>query len=313
MQWLPEIILVPTILVNLLASLLIILTIWLLRRLLLRIALQRFDNAVTRYQWRKISDYTAAVLIILLLGPLWVGGLGNTATYFGLLSAGLAIALQPLIVNLAGWAFIIWRRPFSVGDRIQIGNQRGDVIDLRLFQFTLMEIGNWVDADQSTGRVLHVPNGSVFSEVVANYSRGFEYIWNEMPVLITFESNWQKAKQLLHATAIKHSAHLSEAAQHKVKEASRRFLITYSILTPTVYTSVKESGVMLTIRYLCEPQQRRGSEQAIWEDILLEFARHSDIDFAYPTQRFYHNLLEGKTGTKPDQGSVSIPEPHLPG
>ncbi|GIK42920.1 MAG: mechanosensitive ion channel protein MscS [Chloroflexota bacterium] len=299
MQWLREITVAPTTLMNLLASLLIILTIWLLRDLLLRVALQRFDSAVTRYQWRKISDYVAAVLIVLLVGPLWMGGLGNTATYFGLLSAGLAIALQPLIVNLAGWAFIMWRRPFSVGDRIQLGNQRGDVIDLRLFQFSLMEIGNWVDADQSTGRVLHVPNGTVFSEVVANYSRGFEYIWNEIPVLITFESNWQKAKQMLGAIAAKHSAHLSETAERKVKEASRRFLITYSVLTPTVYTSVKDSGVMLTIRYLCEPRQRRGSEQAIWEDILVEFARHSDIDFAYPTQRFYHNLLEGKAGTKP--------------
>jgi small-conductance mechanosensitive channel len=299
MQWLSEVTLAPILLVNLLISLLIILAVWLLRRLLLRIALQRFDSAVTRYQWRKISDYVSVVLIVLLVGPLWIGGLGNAATYFGLLSAGLAIALQPLIVNLAGWAFIVWRRPFSVGDRIQLGNQRGDVIDLRLFQFSLMEIGNWVDADQSTGRVLHVPNGAVFSEVVANYSRGFEYIWNEIPVLLTFESSWQKAKQLLQAIAAKHSAHLSEAAERKVKEASRRFLITYSVLTPTVYTSVKDSGVMLTIRYLCEPRQRRGSEQAIWEDILLEFARHSDVDFAYPTQRFYHNLREGKVGTKP--------------
>lgn len=299
MQWLSEITFTPSLLVNLFISLLIILTVWLLRRLLLRIALQRFDSAATRYQWRKISDYVAVALIVLLVGPLWIGGLGNTATYFGLLSAGLAIALQPLIVNLAGWAFIVWRRPFSVGDRIQSGQQRGDVIDLRLFQFSLMEIGNWVDADQSTGRVLHVPNGAVFSEVVANYSRGFEYIWNEMPVLLTFESNWQKAKQLLQAIAAKHSAHLSEAAERKIKEASRRFLITYSVLTPTVYTSVKDSGVMLTIRYLCEPTQRRGSEQAIWEDVLLEFSRHSDIDFAYPTQRFYHNLLEGKAGAKP--------------
>lgn len=301
MAWLRQISLDPSLLENLFLSLLIILTLWLLRQLLLRTALQRFENAVTRYQWRKISGYITAVLIVVLVGPLWLGGLGNTATYFGLLSAGLAIALQPLIVNLAGWAFIMWRRPFSVGDRIQIGNQRGDVIDLRLFQFSLMEIGNWVDADQSTGRVLHVPNGAVFSEVVANYSRGFEYIWNELPVLITFESNWQKAKQILETIAAKHSAHLSESAQRKVKEASRRFLITYSILTPAVYTRVKEHGVMLTIRYLCEPRRRRGSEQAIWEDILQEFATCSDIDFAYPTQRFYHNLLEGKAQRKPSR------------
>ena len=67
----------------------------------------------------------------------------------------------------------------------------------RIFMFTLMEIGNWVDADQSTGRVIHIPNGKVFKEVLANYSKGFQYIWNEIPVLVTFESNWKKAKEIL--------------------------------------------------------------------------------------------------------------------
>ncbi len=82
-----------------------------------------------------------------------------------------------------------------MGDRIQVGNFAGDVIDLRIFQFTLMEIGNWVDADQSTGRVIHIPNGKVFTEMLANYSKGFHYIWNEIPFLVTFESNWKKQKK----------------------------------------------------------------------------------------------------------------------
>jgi len=63
-----------------------------------------------------------------------------------------------------------------------------------------------------------------------------------------------------------------------------------------VYTSVQDSGVLLTIRYLCEPQRRRDSGQAIWEDILKEFAQRADIDFAYPTQRFYDYRLEGERG-----------------
>ena len=76
-------------------------------------------------------------------------------------------------------------------------------------------------------------------------------------------------------------------------------MIYYSKLTPTVYTSVEDSGVLLTLRYLCEPRKRRDTEQAIWEDVLTEFSRCDDIDFAYPTQRFYDNILEGKPGTKP--------------
>jgi small-conductance mechanosensitive channel len=199
-------------------------------------------------------------------------------------------------MNIFAWLFILWRKPFELGDRIQIGEHRGDVIDQRVFQFTLAEIGNWVDADQSTGRVIHIPNGKVFSVMLANYSKGFQYIWEEIPVLITFESNWEKAKGILRKMAEKHSEHLSESAKERVKAAARRYLIVYKKLTPTVYTTVRDSGVLLTMRYLCEPKNRRGSTQDIWEDVLREFAYHDDIDFAYPTTRYYSEYFDRKSG-----------------
>jgi small-conductance mechanosensitive channel len=272
-----------------------------LRYIILRIVFQRFEDVRTRYKWRKISAYLSFLFAILILGRIWIGGFQSIATFLGLVSAGVAIALKDVLVNLAGWIFILWRRPFEVGDRIQIGDQAGDVIDVRIFQFTLMEIGHWVDADQSTGRVIHIPNGKVFTEPQANYHKGFQYIWNEVPVLITFESNWKKAKEILQRIGTEHAEHLSAFAEERVKEASKKFMIFYSKLSPTVYTSVKDCGVQLTIRYICEPRRRRDSEQAIWEDILKAIADRDDIDFAYPTQRFYNNVLEGKTGTKPIQ------------
>ena len=76
-------------------------------------------------------------------------------------------------------------------------------------------------------------------------------------------------------------------------------MVFYTTLTPTVYTTVKDSGVLLTIRYMIEPRKRRGTEQKIWEAILSEFSKNNDIDFAYPTTRFYENISEGKSGTKP--------------
>jgi small-conductance mechanosensitive channel len=294
----------PAIQGKLLISLIAILIVLILRYLILRIVFQRFEDVRVRYRWRKSSAYLAFLFAVLVLGRVWIEGFQSIATFLGLLTAGIAIALKDLFINLAGWVFIMWRRPFEVGDRIQIGSQTGDVIDIRIFQFTLMEIGNWVDADQSTGRVIHIPNGKVFTEAQANYHKGFQYIWNEVPVLITFESNWSKAKNMLQQIGIKHSEHLSESAEQRVKEASRRFMIFYTRLTPAVYTSVRDCGVLLTIRYICEPRRRRDSEQAIWEDILNEFARCPDIDFAYPTQRFYNNVLEGKQGTKPPSGQV---------
>lgn len=109
------------------------------------------------------------------------------------------------LINFAGWMFIMLRKPFVVGDRIQIGEHRGDVIDTRIFQFTMVEIGNWVDSDQSTGRIIHIPNGWVFNHSTANYSQGFAFIWNELPIIITFESNWEKAKKILTAVVKEHS------------------------------------------------------------------------------------------------------------
>jgi small-conductance mechanosensitive channel len=301
MAWIKETIgLSPEVQTKIFASLMITLVLWILYSLIIKIVWRRTENVRTLYSWRKTSGYIVIVLGVFLIGRLWFSGFQSIATYLGLLSAGIAIALKDVVSNFAGWLFIISRRPFSVGDRIQIGNHAGDVIDTRFFQFTLMEIGNWVNADQSTGRIIHIPNGMVLSEVLANYSKGFYYIWNEIPVLITFESNWKKAKKILQKIADKDAEQLSKAAEKRVKEASKKFMILYSRLTPIVYTSVQDSGVLLTIRYLCEPQRRRDSEQAIWEDVLKEFVGHEDIDFAYPTQRFYNNQFERK---RHDKGS----------
>ena len=297
----------PEVQVKMFASLIIGLILWILYSLVVKIVSRKTENVRTRYSWRKTSGYIFIVLGIFFIGRVWFSGFQSIATYLGLLSAGIAIALKDVVANFAGWLFIISRRPFSVGDRIQIGNHAGDVIDTRVFQFTLLEIGNWVNADQSTGRIVHIPNGMVLSEVLANYSKGFQYIWNEIPVLITFESNWKKAKKILQKIADKDAEQLSKAAEKRVKEASKKFMILYSKLTPIVYTSVQDSGVLLTIRYLCEPQRRRDSEQVIWEDILKEFTRNNDIDFAYPTQRFYNNKLEGENfvkGPLPDKVKI---------
>lgn len=280
-------------------SLLVLLVFLTLRRLLL-VLLLRGRDVQAQYRVRKIVAYVTWGLVFLVIGRIWFAGFQAVSTYLGLLSAGLAIAMQTPLVNFAGWAFILWRQPFKVGDRIEIAGQRGDVIDQRLFNFSLVETGNWVDADQSTGRVLHVPNGKVFTEVVANYGEGFQYIWNEVPVLVTFESDWRKAKRLLLEVAEKHGTTIGSAAQKQLREAAKKFMIFYKTLTPTVYTSVRDSGVLLTIRYLCDPRQRRGSEQEIWEAILDAFAAHDDIDFAYPTQRHYLNNREGKPGTRPE-------------
>lgn len=280
---------------KLLLSIIAIGLLWSARRILLSLVRRQVQDVRVQYRWKKFSAYLFFAVGVVVLVRVWLGGFQSMATYFGLLSAGVAIALRDPLVNLAGWAFILWRRPFSVGDRIEIGAIAGDVIDQRIFQFSLMEVGNWVAADQSTGRVIHIPNGQVFTHPLANYTSGFDFIWNEIPVLVTFESDWRKAKDLLSQIVAQHSLDLSDSAAEQVRKAARRYLIFYSKLTPIVYTSVADSGVLLTMRYLCDPRRRRSTAELIWEEILQEFSQHPDIDFAYPTRRLFDHRSEGKT------------------
>jgi len=231
--------------------------------------------------------YIFSTIGILTISLVWIEGMQYAATYLGLVSAGIAIALKDPITDMVAWIFILWRKPFEVGDRIEIGSYAGDVVDQRIFLFSMMEIGNWVDADQSTGRILHIPNGMIFTNPVANFTHGPKFIWNEIPVLITFESDWEKAKGILQEIADTHDISQDGNAAKEFEAASRKFLLKYSKLTPIVYTNVLDSGVLLTIRYLCRPRRRRGSAQVLWEDILRAFAKHPDIDLAYPTTRFY--------------------------
>lgn len=277
----------PAVSNKILLTLGVVLVLWLVRLIAVRIINQKLPEARHKYKWRKNLTYITAFLGILIVGRIWFQGLQSLATFLGLLSAGLAIALKDPVSDLAGWLFIIWRKPFNVGDRIQLGDVKGDVIDIRVFKFSVLEIGNWVRSDQSTGRVVHLPNHKVFSDSLANYTSDFEFIWNELEVLVTFESDWEKAKTILQELADQHLEEFVNTAQKQVRRAQKSYLIYYRHLTPIVYTDVRDSGICLTIRHLSNPRQRRSLSEALWEDILRSFAQHEDIELAYPTMRIY--------------------------
>tara|TARA_B100001989_G_C24546179_1_gene470935 strand:- start:2732 stop:3613 length:882 start_codon:yes stop_codon:yes gene_type:complete len=270
---------------KIIATIIAFILFFVIKKLILRIVYNTTENVKTRYQWHKITSYISFSLISIIIANIWLEGIESIATYLGLVSAGVAIALKEPLTNLTGWLYIIWRSPFDVGDRIQLGHETGDVIDTNLFNFTLMEIGNWVDADDHTGRLIHVPNGLIFTATLANYGKGFKYIWNEMPVLVTFESDWRKAKNILLKIVHENSIIQTKSAEKKFKEAKKVFMLKKPDLEPTVITKVEDSGVELTLRYLCRPDMRRETEHKIWEDILDKFDKYDNIDFAYPTQR----------------------------
>ena len=267
-------------------TLLVLVIIWLLRRWIVSLATTESTDPKARYLLNRNLAYISLFLAVVALGAIWLENSQQLATYLGLVSAGLAIALKDPLSNLFGWVFIVWRKPFRLGDRIQIGEQAGDVIDINLFKFVLMEIGNWVHADQSTGRIIHIPNAFIFQQALHNYTEEFDSLWNEVSVAITFESNWKKAKDLLQEIAARHTLS-PETARQELERGQRhqQYYYFFNYLTPAVYTEVVKNGVQLTIRYLCRPRQRRNSEQKITEEILDAFHQDTEIQFAYPTRR----------------------------
>lgn len=289
----------PRLTVQIVETIAVVLILWLIRLITIRVLQGNIEDRKIVYKWSKNITYFTFFLGLVILGQLWFSALGSLGTFLGLVSAGIAIALKDPLTDIAAWVFVIWRKPFDIGDRIQIGPSKGDVIDIRVFKFTILEIGNWVDADQSTGRVIHIPNHKIFTNDLANYTADFKFIWNEIGVLVTFESNWKKAKEILQEVVDENIQEFVDLAREEIKRAEKSYLIQYRYLTPIVYTSVKDSGINLSIRYLSDPRNRRSTSQAIWESVLDRFAENEDIDFAYPTIRYYNNPEEGKPGTTP--------------
>lgn len=255
-----------------------------------------------KYKIRKFAIYIATIVCLIIIILIWLERVASFPTILSILGAGLALALHQPITSIAGWLLILIRRPYETGDRIQIGNNAGDVIDIRLFYTSMLEIGNWVDADQSTGRIIHYPNGKIFTEPIFNYTRGFEYLWNEIKIIVTFESNWRKAKDIIQEIGSKDFADLDKKVGDKIKRMSKKYMIHYKKLTPIVWTNIVDFGVELTLRYLTEARKRRSSQDAICHYILDKFNKEPDIDFAYPTYRIYRQG-EGSSDNKPKKKS----------
>lgn len=269
-------------------SLLVLLIIMFLAKMMMKLLFNKISDNSKFYLIRKRTYYIVTIFYCIILAFIWLEMVSNFTTYMGLLSAGIAIALKEIFTNMAAWFFIMIKRPFYVGDRVYINGVRGDVIDIRIFQFSLIELNEPEDGEQSTGRIIDIPNHFVFIYPITNYVKGFGYIWNEIKVEITFESDWELAKKEFEQILDRHVIHFTGHAEREIREAARKYMIYYTKFTPIVYTDVRESGVLLTLRFLCAPKDKRNTNNDIWEDILRFINSRDDVDLAYPTKRIVH-------------------------
>ena len=278
-------------------SFLALLFFFFLRLILIKLAHHFQPDKGKDFFRRKAATYISVFVLILLLALTWINAFSSLSTYLGLLSAGLAVALKDPLTNLAGWLFILVRKPFETGDRIQIGDYAGDVVDIDIFQFSLMESGTaGTSKDMRTGRLVRISNGTVFTQPQVNFTKGwFEFTNNIIEVTITFESNWKKAKAILEEIALAEVGDASAKARDTMNRSTEKYMILDMSLDPFVLTEVGTNGVVLTTVYLCHPRLRRLSANRVWAQVLERFSAEHDIAFAYSTQRSFNAIAEGKT------------------
>ncbi|MBT8201943.1 MAG: mechanosensitive ion channel [Acidimicrobiia bacterium] len=260
---------------------------FIIRLIVLRIVRRRVDDTEIWYRTQKLTSYGGTFVVFIVITFVWFQ-VSNIGAWIGVVSAGIAIALADILRNFAGWGYILLRRPFKIGDRIEIDGQAGDVVDVRSQRFSILEIKGWVDADQSTGRIIQIPNGLLFARPLANYTEGFPYIWHEIPMLVTFESDWKRAEEMMNEALAEHAPSMaSEEARRAIREASTEYRIRYTHLTPTSYITVKESGVMVTGRAIIPVRSRRHVDTTLWRSLLEMIEADDSVALAYPTVRTY--------------------------
>lgn len=296
MKWIEDNLFIPpNIQIQIFKTMFIILIMNALYSALRKLLYKTIGNSKNYYRAKKTASYTISIIIFILVGRVWFEGVGSVMTFLGLFSAALAVVMRDVILNLAGWIYIIVKSPFRVGDRIELDSIAGDVIDIQLFSFVLMEIKNWIDGDKYTGRIVYIPNSIIFNEALSNYNKEIPYIWNELHISINFESNWKKAKDILGKIANKHSEKVIPEIEKDIRRAPRMFSLFNDELESRIYTKIdnKAANITFVIRYICPYKSKRGSAEKIYEDILTEFMKHDDIEFAYPINKVYFDSKKG--------------------
>jgi hypothetical protein len=228
---------------------------------------------------RNVFAIAGFVIIVLI----WLPTGNNLATALGILGAGLVIASQQLIGSLAAGLNIGFGTIYRIGDRVRVGDVVGDVMDISLLRTTVMEVGEWVKADQYTGRVVTVANQAVWSYPVYNYTQHWGYLWDEITLPITYESDWQRAAELMLEHGQTYTAELQADAEAKLSRMIDRYPLKDTKVEPTLYLAMTDNWIEVTLRFLVDAQERRRVKDHLYRELLQNFQGKENISVASTT------------------------------
>ena len=240
------------------------------------LATRRFDDPTSRYYARKLVRFGIGVVVVICLAVIWRAFAGRIGVVLGLGAAGLAFAMQEVVGAIAGWFNILSGRIFRVGDRIQMGGVRGDVIDITPLRTKIMEMGtasedgSWVGGRQYTGRIVAVSNKMTFTEPVFNYSTVFGFIWEELTVPVPYEADWHRAEQILRDEVASVSA--TPGAQEAIKEMAARYPVPLADVEPRVFMRATDNWNELAARFVVPVRSARLVKDGVTRRVLDRLA-----------------------------------------
>lgn len=258
--------------------------IFIIARLIIASVVKYVKGVDTRYRLRKSISFLSYIVAILLLTVIFSDRLGNLTVAMGVAGAGVAFALQEVIASFAGWFAITFAGFYKPGDRVQLGGIKGDVIDVSFLRTTLMEVGEWVIADQYSGRVVRVANSFVFKEPVFNYSGEFPFLWDEITVPVKYGSDHNLAREILKNIAKESVGEYTSNAHTAWTNFSKQFLLEDASVESQVSLTVNDNWIEFTIRYVVDFKSRRKTKDKLFSRMLDEFAKtNGKVKFASTT------------------------------
>ena len=254
-----------------------------LKILLEGIAGKKIRESKARYSFRKTVQLLFVVSAIGAVIRIWVDDPQTLLVSYGLIAAGVAIALKDVFKNFAGTFAIFLGGTYNVGDRIEIDQEYGDVIDVGLFYTSLLEIRGWVNGDQATGRIILIPNGNVLSLPVHNYTKDHSFIWDEMSVPVTYDSDWKKAVENITTLVTTETSDVTKQAESEVERLQEKYFISTRNIQPKVFMTPTDNWIMLNVRYVTKVRDRRFTQNELFKKILEEIEKNPDITLASQT------------------------------
>lgn len=251
-------------------SLVILIVMKFVRFVSFKLSLKKKLNSRDKYMYNKKGETITGFITVVILFIVWSDYLKNFLTLITFISTAIALSLKDIIFNFFSGIYIRTSKIFSLEDRIEINDLRGDVVNINKTGFDLLEIGDRVNGEQSTGRIVHVPNALVFTYPVKNYVKAFKYIWDEIKIQIPLEADVYAVKKELYKIVKKNSIirNIPNKMEHEVNDASSEYRLYFNNLEPIIYVEIVDAHIELYLRFLVHPKKKRNIENSIWLDIL---------------------------------------------